>query len=359
MKIIIIIGSFKTGGAERMSINTGEGLIKKGHDVYYLVQRPIFEIPNSISEDRIIVLRNNERTDFIYKISSLFFGVYQISKKLKPDVVIGFSRFSSFLACFTFCKHIIARFDMNPYNLSLKQKFWANYVINFPFVRKIVVPSSGMLAALSKRKRNHISKFIVIPNSVKKNTVLENARKNGVKIDSPYIASMGRLSSQKNFELLIEAYSQSSIIEKYKLLIIGEGHLKSKLLKDVERKNLANRILFTGQLSNPYPTVANSSFFVNSSSHESFCNVILEALTLSKPVIATDCDYGPSDMVINGENGFLIENDNLSQLIERLNSLGHNESLQNKFSRNAQNSIEKFELSRIVEKWMNVISDIN
>ena len=46
MKVLIIIGSFKMGGAERMSINTGEELVRRGFDVHFIVQRPIFEIPN-------------------------------------------------------------------------------------------------------------------------------------------------------------------------------------------------------------------------------------------------------------------------------------------------------------------------
>lgn len=346
------------GGAERMSINTGEELSRRGHDVDYIVQRPIFEIPNSIPENKIHVLRKKDNQNLTYKVSALFFGVYRESVKIKPDVVIGFSRLSSFLACFTFNRNIIARFDMNPFNLSSKQKKWANYVLKFPFVKKVVLPSQGLMKELVSIKKKSVKKFIVIPNSAKTISVVQNSKKEGINIEGPYISAMGRLSHQKNFQLLIEAYSSSEIIQKYKLVIIGDGVLKNKLENLVKAKDLSDNIIFTGQIENPYPVVDKSHFFVNVSTHESFCNVILEALILSKPVIATDCDYGPVDMVINGENGFLIPVQNEEELISKLNLLGTSPDLIEKFSSNAKKSVEKFNIENIGDQWEDVFKEI-
>ena len=68
---------------------------------------------------------------------------------------------------------------MNPFTLNRKQRFWANFVLNSPGVKKIVVPSSGMLKAL-KEKKKYSNKFIVIPNSIRSKSVnkrAENLRK--------------------------------------------------------------------------------------------------------------------------------------------------------------------------------------
>lgn len=358
MKIVIIIGSFKVGGAERMSINIGEELSRRGHDVNYIVQRPIFEISNSIPEDKIHVLRKKDNQNLTYKVSALFFGVYRESAKIKPDVVIAFSRVSSFLACFTFNKKIIARFDIDPYILSKKQRIWANFVLNFPNVEKVVLQSQGLLQKYERTRKKHMKKFVVIPNPIKTNDVIQNSKKEGVIIEKPYITAMGRLSHQKNFQLLIEAYSSSEIIQKYKLVIIGDGILKNKLKNLVKAKDLSENIIFTGQIENPYPIISNALFFVNTSFREGFCNVVLEALTLSKPVIATDCDYGPADMVNDGENGFLIPDQNEEELISKLNLLGERPDLIEKFSLNAKKSVEKFNIENIGDQWEDVFKEI-
>lgn len=358
MKILIVVGSFKTGGAERMSINTGEELIKRGHDVYYIVQRPIFEIPNSIPLEKIVVLRKEKRSDFFYKISSLFYGVFSESRKIKPDAVIAFTRFSSFLACFTFSKNIIARFDMNPYKLSKKQRVWADFVLNFPSVKRVIVPSTGMLEALQAIRPKFSQKFEVIPNSIKSETVIERAKDTAPAYSFEYITAMGRLSKQKNFELLIKGFSLSKLKDKFKLLIIGDGNLKDSLESIVKSQGVQEQVVFTGQLKNPFPVIAQSKFFVNTSIHESFCNVILEALTLSKPVIATDCNYGPSDMIMNHQNGFLIENDNLNALVEKLDELGSDDSKMAEFAINAKESSYRFNIEHIGNLWEDLLKRI-
>ncbi len=361
MRILIIIGSFKIGGAERMSINTGEELEKIGYDVHYILQRPIFEIPNSIPKNKIHILRNKDRKDFLYKFNSLFIGIFKITKDLNPDVIVAFSRFSSFLACFTGHPKIIGRFDMNPYTLNRKQRFRATCVLNFPNVKRVVVPSSGMLKALSKPNKKFESKFRVIPNSIKNNSVDKKAIEDSaflIENDMEYIVAMGRLSPQKNFRLLINGYSKSKIREKYKLVIIGDGTLRRDLEELVENLNLQSNVIFSGQLENPYPVIINSKFFVNTSQRESFCNVILEALTLSKTVIATDCDYGPADMIIDGKNGYLIKDNNLTELIQKLDKFSEDEFLIDEFSSNAKKSVEKFHIQSIVKHWVDLFSEI-
>ncbi len=359
MKILIIIGSFKVGGAERMSINTGEELTRRGYDVYYIVQRPIFEIPHSIPENKIRVLRKKDNQNIAYKISSLFWGIYRETNKIDPDVVIGFSRFSSFLANFTFHSKIIARFDAYPYRLTKKQRIYADICINSPFVKKIIIPSSDMLSALKSIRPDGSKKFTLISNSITASSILRKVENEEVKYEFDYISAMGRLSSQKNFELLISAYLNSSIKEKYKLVIIGDGPNEEQLKELVRENDLEDYVIFTGRLKNPFSIINNSSFFVNPSKFESFGNVILEALLLGKPVIATNCNYGPADMVKNGYNGALISDNSLDEMVEKLNAWGSDEILLKQLSKNAYSSALKFDIKEVGDLWENLIESIN
>ena len=358
MKVMIIIGSFKMGGAERMSINTGEELLRRGYDIYFILQRPIFEIPHSIPEERITVLRKKDKSHFFYKIFALFWGVFREARKIKPDIIIGFSRFSSFLANFTFHSRIIARLDAYPYRMNIKQRIWADMIIFSPFIKKIILPSSDMLRALEEVKPQGKKKYELIPNSITVSSILNKAAKSDSPYDFEYISAMGRFSPQKNFELLIMAFSKSSLNRRFKLVIIGDGPNRSGLEKLVEENHLKGKVVFTGKLENPFPVIKNSKFFVNPSKFESFGNVILEALLLGVPVIATNCNYGPADMVKTNYNGALISDNNYDELLVKLNEWGEDKLLLKKFSQNAYTSALNFDLEKVGNKWQHLLEDI-
>ncbi|CAM4240128.1 glycosyltransferase [Gillisia hiemivivida] len=358
MKILIIIGSFKMGGAERMSINTGEELMQLGHDVHYIIQQPIFEIPHDIPSEKITVLRKSEDIGAYKILKALFLGIYKETKRINPEITIGFSRFSSFLANFSFNSNIIARLDAYPYRMNRKQRIWADFIIYSPFVKKIVLPSSDMIEAMNEKRPYGIKKYILIPNSIDVYSILEKAE-DPCSYNFEYISAMGRFSPQKNFELLINAYSESEIRNRFKLIIIGDGAYRTKLERLVKMKGLSDNIIFTGKLKNPFPIIKNSYFFVNPSKFESFGNVILEALLLGKPVIATNCNYGPADMIQNGENGALIADNDVGELKAKLDEWYNNENMVKRLSNNAHNSALNFNRPAVGRKWDKLITEVS
>ncbi len=355
-RILLIIGSLKTGGAERVTINTGAELQRRGFDVYYALQRNVIELPNNIAKDKIFILRKSNSQSKLYKVYALFVGIFLVGLKVKPKIVIGFSRLSSFLACFTLCRRVIARFDANPYRLSKKQHRYANCIFAWPFVKKIVVPSNGMYKAISALKPNKKDKLIIIPNTIDvTNVIALSQQRTDFQFDFKFICAMGRLSYDKNFELLINAYHNSNIRKHYKLVIIGDGKLRNRLETLVSDLGIKPDVFFPGFMSNPYPIVKQAQLLVNSSRNESFCNVILEGLALSLPVIATDCDYGPADMIKNNVNGFLVKTDNVPALINILDRIAEDDKVLTKFKENARTSIAEFELGQVIEKWISLL----
>ena len=264
-KVLIVIGSFKIGGAEKMAINIGEALLKNGYDVNFAIQKPIFQIPHSIEKSRIHVLNKNLDSSKYFHHTNNIFRIAILGRKFKPDVVIGFTYFSSFLSCFTFCKNIIGTFDVNPYALGKKRHRIADFVCKWKGVKRIIGPSKGTVEEITEARPIFREKFMTIYNSV------DFERLNHLAGDSeqieqliykkPYISAMGRLSEQKNFSLLISSYAKSEINKTLNLIIIGDGSLKDGLKEQITDLNLKDKVFLLGFKSNPYPYIKNSQFF--------------------------------------------------------------------------------------------------
>ena len=102
------------------------------------------------------------------------------------------------------------------------------------------------------------------------------------------------------------------------MLIIGEGYLRNNLDNLVKSLNLKDRIIFLGEIPNPYPYLAKCSVLVHCSRWEGLPNVMLEAIALDKFIISSDCRSGPSEIIINKKNGLLFEVNNLDKLVSSL-----------------------------------------
>ncbi|UII31650.1 glycosyltransferase [Fulvivirga ulvae] len=356
-KLLLVIGSLKTGGAERVTVTIGGELQKRGYEVHYVLQRNIVELPNDIPKNRIHVLREKESQSRIYKFYTLFIKLFFVCRRIKPDYVIAFSRVSSFISCFTFHRNLIARFDANPYILSRKQHRYADFVFKWPFTRRVVVPSTGMYDAISNVRSTKEYKLVVVPNSLDFEHVISLAQEpSSFKTDYKFICAMGRFSKDKNFELLLNAYSKSRIKELYRLVIIGDGKLSEKLHSLSESLGVQKQVVFTGYIKNPYTILKQAQFLVNTSIKESFCNVILEGLALSLPVIATDCTYGPSDMVKSEKNGYLINTNDEGELVMLLDKIADNPNLILQYKENTVNSISSFELNNVIGQWIRLLA---
>jgi len=105
--------------------------------------------------------------------------------------------------------------------------------------------------------------------------------------------SIGRLDSGKNHTLLIEALQKIDA----DLWIIGDGELKESLELKIKNLGLEGRVQLLGRQENPYKFLNRADCFVFGSNHEGFPNVLLEALACGVPVISTDCQSGPREIL--------------------------------------------------------------
>ncbi|MDC0390531.1 glycosyltransferase [Candidatus Thioglobus sp.] len=106
---------------------------------------------------------------------------------------------------------------------------------------------------------------------------------------------VGKFKDQKRHDILIKSYAKSNIKEK--LVLVGQGPLEEKSRDLVKKLNIKDKVIFSGFQNNPYPYMKNAKFMVLSSEFEGLGMVILESLALNTPVISTDCNSGPREIL--------------------------------------------------------------
>jgi len=161
-----------------------------------------------------------------------------------------------------------------------------------------------------------------------------------------------------NFRYLINAfYKTKQEIENSILLIIGFGPLRDKLEKLIKKKNLEDDIILLGLQENPYKYMAKSDIFVLPSILEGFPNVLLEALACGTPIISTNCESGPYEILDNNRYGFLTKTMDAEDLADKMIFLARNKEAIKKYSKLSLMRAENFNEEKFLNEWLNLIEN--
>ena len=178
-----------------------------------------------------------------------------------------------------------------------------------------------------------------------------------IELDFEYILAVGEYDTNtKQFDKLIEAYAQSELPEKeVSLIILGKGKLKDYLQSKIKMFKLEDKAHLLGYKNNPYQYMKRAKFLIQSSKYEGFPMVLIEALTCGTPVVAFDCPTGPNEIIAHGENGLLVENQNIEKLSNAMNAFMKDATLYENCKNNAAGSAEKFSIDIIGKQWLDLI----
>lgn len=167
------------------------------------------------------------------------------------------------------------------------------------------------------------------------------------KLDNKRIIAVGKVSVQKGYERLSEAWK---LIE-HKYPEWGIDIYGSASDDGLSKKIQANAI----RINNPVKDIANeylsSSVYALPSRFEGFGMVLIEAMACGIPCVAFDCPCGPRDIIKDGEDGFLVENGNIKQFAKQLSILIENEQLRKKMGKNARRNVQRYDVDIIGKKW--------
>lgn len=173
------------------------------------------------------------------------------------------------------------------------------------------------------------------------------------------IISVGRLSYQKNFEL-IPQIAQKLKLERldFEWHIYGSGPKEILIKKEISKYGVSDVVHLKGHHNNIKSIYNDYSIMAMTSRYEGLPMVLLEAFENKLPAISFDINTGPDEIILNGENGFLVEEGNFNDYVDKLKIMLTDLELMKSFSLNTVKSLKKFNKKDIVSQWVKMLLDL-
>jgi len=353
MKIALILPYLKAGGTERQASYIVNHLKDKGHEV------TVLSIENSKTFESLFdvpIMYLNSKNSYLRLIFNLYLLVKKI-KSLNPDLIISRAWSANVITS------MASYFSSKPWVLFISGS--ANLSeISFikKSIHKLCIGKASKVISVSQGAKDNIINSLslsrdnieVIHNGVDIERIKALAEEK-VKLPSNFnrdyisIVFVGRLIHRKGIDLLIKSVER--IIhagKKVNLIIVGEGDQEDVYKSLVLDLKIQQYVFFVGQKLNPFPYMEYSDIFVLPSRSEGFPNVLLEAMSIGKPVVAADCETGPNE-IINGTNGILVGSDDYESIYNGLMIYLNDEIKKSKYGDKANQTVkESFNLKKQV-----------
>ena len=352
--LIIFNPSIEGGGVEKNLFIIINFLSKKIKKIKLISSNPHKRFLNK--KIKFLTIKNNFKKRFPRYCISLIILISQIIKN-KNLLVFSFqANVYAIIICYIFRVPIIVRANSSPTAWAtnkLKQLF---YKFFFKYPKCIIVNSYEF-----KKKFDKLFKVscVCIYNPLNKNEIIRNSKKkvkfNFFKNKKLNIINIGRLTDQKDQLTILKALVSIKNKIKFKLLILGRGYRKNCLIKFAKKNGILNSLKILNYTKNPYPYIKKADVFVLSSKYEGLPNVLLEAITLKKFIISSNCFTGPSEILKNSKYGDLFKVNDHITLGKKLLNFCNNKNKNAYKIKSAYNSLFRFDLNSRLNDYLNII----
>jgi glycosyltransferase involved in cell wall biosynthesis len=321
-RVSLFVATLAGGGAERVAANLSSGLSNLGYAVDLIVCDGTGAMRRVLKGDvRLIDLRCGKVKWAVLHLRRYFL-------KRRPSAVISIQTDCNLATL------IVSRLVRKPpriiiseHNICKKPGERNSLGVLFRrFLIKRLYPHADAMVAVSKGVKSDYQELIgtsccnvkVVYNpAYDEDTLGAKAEAHSCSMpssDSPFVLAVGRLTRQKGFDSLVEAFSQISELVDCNVVILGEGEERTALQEQIDRLGLRRRISLKGFVGDPCTYFKGASLFVLSSRWEGFGLVLVEALAYGKRIVSTNCRSGPSEILENGKYGRLVPEDDVAAL---------------------------------------------
>jgi GalNAc-alpha-(1->4)-GalNAc-alpha-(1->3)-diNAcBac-PP-undecaprenol alpha-1,4-N-acetyl-D-galactosaminyltransferase len=214
----------------------------------------------------------------------------------------------------------------------------------------VTANSRGALTALEAFVPKE--KLAFLPNPLALPASIEVAR-----LESRTIITVGRLVEQKGLDVLLAAWAKASpILPGWRLAIVGDGPLRGELEVLAGALGVGDSVDWHGHLSDPFPLVRASKFFVLTSRFEGTPNALLEAMACGLPGIVSDASPGPCELVGEDESaGLIVPVEDSGATAEAIVKLASDEPLRQRLSAGALDHAREYEADRALDVWLKLL----
>ena len=172
------------------------------------------------------------------------------------------------------------------------------------------------------------------------------------------VMAAGRYMSEKGFDMLLEAWHLlPEEFRDWHLYIFGNGD-RSLYQSIVDKYNIGETVHLMSATNDIAEEFSMSSLYVMSSRYEGFGLVLAEAMTCALPCVSFDCPYGPREIIKDGEDGFLVKNEDIKDLAHKMAQLMSNTNLRRKMGKQAQKNITRYKPEYIMNQWTNLFEQL-
>lgn len=352
-KILFILPTLKAGGAERVITTIGGKLDKSKYDCTLIVGGHEKDSSYDTSSFETIFLNKS-------RILNTIPDLYSHIRKKQPDIVLGsISHVNRVLAMFSilFPKIIFVGREasvqgvMNTFS-TVKRKFnpfkyfFENY---FKYLDAIICQSADMMEDIKSITNVNQKKIHIINNPISRSIKLKNSKQIR---KTKKLITVGRLSKEKGHARILELLTKIDFSFEY--TIIGDGQEKDYILNQANSLGIAGNIIHIPYTNEVDKYLLQSDIFLQGSFVEGFPNALLESSVAGIPSIAFNAPGGTKEIIEEGINGFIVEND--LEFIEKLNmALFETNWNPKKIQKTVQ---DKFNLEKIVSQYTHLFSTL-
>ncbi|MEV6654318.1 glycosyltransferase family 4 protein [Streptomyces sp. NPDC051219] len=224
---------------------------------------------------------------------------------------------------------------------------------HFAALDALVTVSEGDAAVYREKMPLPVTRVLAIPNSVPEPPVVPADGSGRT------VVAAGRLASEKQYEVLISAFAKVVAQRPdWDLRIYGWGPHKEALRRHIDKLRLYNSVFLMGPHSPIEPEWAKGAIAASTSKGESFGMTLVEAMRCGLPVISTDCDYGPREILKDGEDGLLVPVGDVGAVASALLKLIDDEPLRRRMSKAAVRNARRFDPGHVTKQYEELFGEL-
>ena len=359
-RITLIIPSLNLGGSQKMVTFLADYWVEHGKQVTILTLSdntvpPFFPLDPRVTWTALGV--TGATSNLLMGLTGNLLRAFALRKGIKrsnPQVVVSFLTSTNVLCILaTMGLHIplVISERTDPYKKYLRKVWLLLRRLTYPAANHLVVLSSYYIQFFQSMLGQRIT---AIPNPA-----FPPPQADDTVVSMPtgkIVVSVGRLSYEKGYDLLIRAFALvKQKHPEWNLLILGDGVLRQQLERLVVELGLEGRVFMPGAVENPYRYLSRADLYVLPSRIEGFGMVLCEAMACGLAVVAFDCAAQTSEIVRQGVDGILVPPENIERLAIAMDDIMADDRKRQQFGEMAKEIITRFSVTRVINLWESVL----